>query len=355
MPPDPDLEALDRLLPHYGLRRSGAPQHIAAGTLNRNYRVPLAVVDGIERNLPSDNPDATTVFARRYRPDLAADEIQREHAITGWVADRGIPTVAPLTTAEGDTVVEIDGVRWSIFPWVTGRTPSRGAITASEAESIGDAHGRVQQALAAHPESAGATMTSHPARLAWDTATALEILARIETAAEAASAPRDLLEALAFRRRLLEGDQPRPFADFAELPCQLLHGDFHDDQVLLAPSDTDDTVVGIVDWELTRVAARIWELVRALSYSQLLETDGLEAYLRGYRRHVTLSEQECRAGIDLWWQTRLHSAWVYEAYVLQGNDRVAPLLLETDAHLRRFADERWRTAIADRLVAAATG
>jgi len=112
----------------------------------------------------------------------------------------------------------------------------------------------------------------------------------------------------------------------------------------------EDAVVAVVDWELTRAAARIWELVRALSFSQVLETDLLAHYLRGFRRHVTLSEEECREGIELWWQTRLHGTWVYATYFLEGNERVAPFLEETDRHLRRFADERWRRAIADRLI-----
>ena len=188
-------------------------------------------------------------------------------------------------------------------------------------------------------------------QLAWDTDASIEALRRVEEAARERLEDRAVLEAIEFHRRLLEGDVARPFSEIGELPCQLLHGDLHDEQVLLAE---DDSVVGVVDWELTRVAARVWELIRSRSFSGVLETHLPDHYLRGFRGHVQLTEQECRGGIELWWQTRLHGTWVYEVYFLEGNDRVRPLLGETDRHLRRFADETWRTQIADRLVAASS-
>jgi thiamine kinase-like enzyme len=110
-------------------------------------------------------------------------------------------------------------------------------------------------------------------------------------------------------------------------------------------------VVAVVDWELARVALRVWELIRSLSFSLILETELVDDYLRGYARHVRLTAEECRAGVELWWQTRLHGTWVWEAYFLEGNERVGALLDETDAHLRRFADAGWRSAIAERLIA----
>ncbi|MBT5774482.1 MAG: hypothetical protein HOH95_08905, partial [Dehalococcoidia bacterium] len=77
-------------------------------------------------------------------------------------------------------------------------------------------------------------------------------------------------------------------------------------------------------------------------------------YLGGYRKQMALSEDECRAGIEFWWQNRLHGTWAYRAYFLEGNDRVTAFFPEMDRHLRAFADPRWREQIADRLVAALT-
>ncbi len=201
-------------------------------------------------------------------------------------------------------------------------------MTPREAESIGAAHGLTQRALLEHPESAGITLQGLSDQLAWDTGRSLEMIKRIERQAARAPEHRAVVEVLSFQRQLLESGAARSFSELSDLPCQLLHGDFHDQQVLL---DDDASVVAVVDWELIRPAARVWELIRSLSFSHVLETDLLEHYVSGFRRHVALTEDECRGGIELWWQTRLHGTWVYEAYFLEQNDRTGPLFEETVA------------------------
>lgn len=330
-----DLPRIDPLLACANLRRTGEPARVAAGTLNRNYRVPT-----------EGQTDGDAVFARCYRADLDTARIEREHSIIAWVAARDIPAIAPLTLEGGATSVLVDGERWALFTWIAGRNPDRGAITATEAAAMGNVHGQIQHALASHPESRGQTLADLD-QLGWDTEISIDTLQRLEEVARDREESKQLLDALAFQRGRLTSGDARPFADFGWLPAQLLHGDFHDQQVLL---DSRDRVVGVVDWELARVAARVWELIRALSYSQLLEGELVGEYVRSYGRHVAISEAELRAGLELWWQTRLHTTWVYEAYLLEGNRRVGAFLGETDAHLHRLADSSWRQEIADRLV-----
>ncbi len=328
-----DLANLDLVLDAFKLPRTGDPSEVSGGTLNDNYHVTTA-----------DGP----FFARRYRTGIEADRIRHEHSITRWVADRHAPAIAPLARPTGETVVEVEGRLWSLFPWVDGRAPVRGEIRPLEAEAIGEAHGHVQHLLADHPESEGASLKLLSERVAWDTSASLESLAAIEDRATEVGATQSLLDALAFQHQLLESEPSRSFEEFDWLPTQLLHGDFHDQQVLRGAGDT---VGGVVDWELTQPASRVWELIRSLHFARLLETDLLERYLVGYRRHVKLTEDECRAGIEFWWQNTLHGTWVYRAYFLEGNERVTAFFPETDRHLRSFADPRQRTQVADRLVA----
>lgn len=329
-----DIAAIDLVLQDYALSRTGAPSEVSAGTLNLNFKVPT---------------DQGLILARRYRAELDRDHIQREHEVTRWVADRGIPAIAPRAHPDGETVVNLDGRLWSLFLWVDAHVPTRGAMTPGAAHAVGAIHGQIQRALAEHPESTGSTLKALSGRVAWDTAASIERLELLGRRASEATVPDGLVEAMSFQRQVLETEAPRPFAEFEWLPCQLLHGDFHDQQVLL---NADETVAGIVDWELTQVASRVWELLRSLAFSRVLETDLLEHYVRGFSRYVSLAEDECRAGVEFWWQNRLHGSWVYGAYLFDGNERVVELFEETDRHLRRFADERWRAQIADRLVQA---
>ena len=138
-----ESQQIDSVLAVHQLRRAGEPSRVLAGTLNANYRVET-----------DDGP----VFARQYRSDLEIERIQREHEITRWVADRGIPAIPPRSEAGGETVVEVEGRFWSIFPWVDGRVPVRGSLSSRQAESIGEVHGQIQEALAEHPDSRGVAL-----------------------------------------------------------------------------------------------------------------------------------------------------------------------------------------------------
>jgi homoserine kinase type II len=333
-----EIAELDAMLGRYGRRREGEASLISAGTLNRNFRVAT---------------DRGPVFARRHRDGVDLDGVRREHEVIRWASERGVPAVGPLAASDGATVVEVEGALWALFPWVEGRVLGRGEATPREVEALGEMHGRVQRALVDHPESTGADpRAALQETLRWDTAESVASLARIEPLVRAAPEWSHLAEGLSVQRALLEDGAARSALDFEWLPCQLLHGDFHEHQVLV---DSEGSVVAVVDWEMTRVAPRVWELIRSLSYSLVLETELVDDYLRGFRRHMTLTAAECRAGVELWWQTRLHSTWVWEAYFLEGNERVGELLADTEAHLRRLADEGWRAAIAGRLVAGSGG
>ncbi len=336
MDPVPHVASIDSLLEAFDLSRVGDASEATGGTLNGNYRVPT-----------SDGPR----FARCYRADLERERVEHKHAITRWVADRGAPAVAPLLTSGGESVQEIGGRLWALFPWVNSRGHARGKISPNEAAGIGRVHGQIQAILAQHPASAGASLKLLAKRVAWDTTAALESVSELIERATDDGASSELLDGLVFQRDLLQSEPPREFAEFDWLPSQLLHGDFHDQQILLSDQET---VAGVVDWEMTRPASRVWELVRSLQFSRVLETPLLEHYLRGYCEHVTLTEQECRAGIEFWWQNRLHGTWATAPTSSKATIEWWPSFPRQTDNLRAFADPAWRTAIADRFVAAAT-
>ena len=100
------------------------------------------------------------------------------------------------------------------------------------------------------------------------------------------------------------------------------------------------------------MAARAWEVIRSLSFSGLLHTQRLEDYLRGYGQHGSLTEDECRLGVELWWQSRVTRAWVWSAYFLQGNERVAAFMPGIVPELERLADPVMRQDLVERLTQA---
>lgn len=309
----------------------GEPEPVMGGTLNWNF--------GIET-------EGERLFVRRYRDDLPPSRIRTEHALVRWVSERGIPAPVPYKTETDETVLSIAGGNWSVFPWVEGEVKERGTLTAAQANLLGTVHGAIQAVLASHPDSAGASLA-----MRWDKAQSIGYLERILSVADQRGADITLRNGVARQLAMLRELDVRPPEDFAALPAQLLHGDFHDHQVLWSGED----IIAVVDWEIFGPNPRVWELVRSLAFSQLLGAPAMEDYLHGHRRFVQLSEEECRLGLQLWWQSRVVGAWVWGAYFLEGNERVLKFIPAVIAELDLLSDERWKSEVERRFVAAACG
>jgi homoserine kinase type II len=137
--------------------------------------------------------------------------------------------------------------------------------------------------------------------------------------------------------------------DIAALPLQLLHGDFHDQQVLFQGSQAS----ALLDWEIWRTDPRSWELVRSLSFSKMLDSPRLEDYVAGYRDHIRLGEDEVRQALRLWFQSRIVGVWAWWTCFVDGNDRVREFFPDLVREVDHIATPGWCESIADRFVRAA--
>jgi aminoglycoside phosphotransferase (APT) family kinase protein len=145
---------------------------------------------------------------------------------------------------------------------------------------------------------------------------------------------------------LLKGGNARPASDFAALPNQPTHGDYHERNVLL---DEDGAVCAVVDWERTSLAPRVFELLRAIAFMRLWEPPLLDAYLSGYRRHVQLEADECALGVEMWWQHDLHNTWAFRETFIERDQRIAQFLAQNAARLAVFRDAGFRRELANAL------
>ncbi len=315
----------------YGLWHEGEPEPVAGGSLNFNFHV---------------RSDGGEHFLRRYRDTLELPRILGEHALVKWAAERGIPAPIPETVPERGTIATIAGGNWALFPWVDGIVRERGSLTPSQAHTLGSAHGAVQATLAPYP-----SLPDERPTLVWDKAQSLDLLGRIAKVASERNAEAWMQEHLARQSAALESLDVLPPSAFESLPRQVLHGDFHDHQVLW----DGDEIVAIVDWEIWRTDARVWEVIRSLAFSQLLDSALLDDYLTGYRQFIQLSEDECRLGLKLWWQSRVVGVWAWAEYFLAGNERVSKFLPEVVREFQNVQDEAWRSNIEERFVKAAIG
>jgi Ser/Thr protein kinase RdoA (MazF antagonist) len=328
------LAQMDIALSRYGLARIIDPVEVAGGTLNWNFRVETG-----------QGP----VFARRVRSGAAAEQVAREHALLRWVAERGIPVACALEDQQGHTVAQVDGALWTVSPWVEGRTPVRGATSAHEANLLGATHGRIQALLATHPASADTAAFVLP-QLTRDELAAR--LLRIREAAIQRGLADAVIAAIDEQSELASQFFVDPGPRITASPLQFVHGDYHNQQVLVL----EGQVAAVVDWEMARIQSRVHELVRSIAFSQLFaDMQLIDAYLEGYGQRMRLTEAECREGVELWWLAQLRNTWAYEAFLFEANDRVQAFFPALISDLRRLADASWREDLADRMVRATCG
>jgi Ser/Thr protein kinase RdoA (MazF antagonist) len=289
--------------------------------------------------------DAGRVFLRFAQPSRTLAIVEAEHRAICFAGDAGIPVARPLVRPGGGTAVEVDGRVASAYPFIAGRNARRRAITPGEAASLGTMHGRVQAVLASYedPELAGRS----PGEIAWDTAAAIATLHRLDALLSAGLygiEERHARRAVRLQLLLLESGLGRPASDFAHLPVQVEHGDFHERNVIL--SSDGDEVLAVVDWERVRPLPRAFQLVRAIDFMRLAGTDLVEVYASAFGKNTRLPTTEVREAVEQWWQSNLHNTWVFSEVYERGNGRAAMFVAEVENRLRRLADEGFRERLA---------
>ncbi|MBI5947816.1 MAG: phosphotransferase [Chloroflexi bacterium] len=324
--------AIDDILPRYGLARVAEPVAVADSILNDNYRVETT---------------AGPRFVRVHKPSRTRETVAGEVRMMEHAAARGIPVCLPVRANDGAIVHGSGGLLLSVWPWLDGRTLSRGAVTPPEAAALGDMHGRLDTALADFQDP-----TLRPGRggANWDTEASIAMLSRVDDLIRYYAAVPEMQvrvqETIRFRLRFLEGGEARPRADFASLPVQASHGDYHERNVMFA---ADGSILAVVDWEGRTVVPRVFGLMRAVDFGGVLGTPSLEPYLEGYGKQVRLAPEVCRLGVEMWWQSVLHDTWALRLRFIDGDHRVERFFGEDPERLATLSEPGFRDALAGTL------
>lgn len=327
------VAAIDTALERFGIERTAEPAPVADSILNQNFRI--------------ESRDRV-YFLRFAQLKREKAVVEAEHRAMRHAAESGVPVPLPCASLGGDSVIEIEGQRAAVYPFVEGRTARRGAITPGEAAALGAMQGRLCGVLANFRDDV--LEARHAGETLWDTAASVNTLYRIEAWLSAHLTgidERHARRAARMQLMLLESGQARPSGDFAHLPVQIDHGDFHERNVIL---DADsDRVLAVVDWERVRVLPRAFQLVRAIDFIGLLVGGPLDEYLAAFGREQRLEPQECHDAVDQWWQSALHNTWTYTETFEAGNVAVARFLPEMEGRLQRLANESFRRQLGERI------
>lgn len=325
-----------------------AEESIIAAALHAWNLKPVAEPDVVGDSVVNRNFEVSTssgdVYVRLHHVDRDLVGIEREHRIIDWCAERGIPTNRPLAANDGRTVRDVDGTFVAVFPWIGHAQPPQLPLGDDTAALIGALHGQLHTTLAGYSD---ADLAPAPPGISWDTDRSVQELSRVDDVIRYYPAPGPerlrAQELLRYQLDLLEEAHPRPFADFANLPVQPCHGDLHRRNVLVT---VDGRVEAVVDWEMFGTLPPLFEVLRSLTYSSLLESPARIAYIEAYALNAPYDPAIVDASVEMWWQHHLHSAWTYTAVFIRGERRAARFFEANHDTLRLLANPVLRSELA---------
>ncbi len=253
-------------------------EHPLAGRFN--HLIPEQVIDAVEaggrrctgrfiilnsyenRVYQMELEDEEWVVGKFYRPGRWSREtILEEHAFLAELEEVEIPVACPIALGDGETIGEVQGILFSVFPRVGGRSP----------EELDDEQVAMLGRLIARIHNIGANRDApHRLRLTPETYGTQNLAYLLENDVIPPEA-RDNYVATA--KQLIERIEPL----FQRVPTLRIHGDCHLANLIWAPGgptflDFDDMVVG-------PAVQDIWMLVPSFDeYGQRQREILLEAY-----------------------------------------------------------------------------
>lgn len=263
--------------------------------------------------------------------DLSA--LERIAHTTEFLAEQGFPTPGYQRTAGGRVAADVRGTLCSLRSWVEGEPLERANLTTSQMASLGQTLGWCHRLLASlTPEEDFNWSTGLPRAIE-----ELDLLtARIVARPEPAENDGQVLEAIATKRSLLQraGDLTPLFAG---CPIQVVHGDYHIENVLFDESGALAAVIDIEGWTTQRVR----EVYYAIAWSQrswhpaAIDLPLAWAFVQGYLEEAPLTAEELRRGPEILRWRRLRALSDLREYAddPQNADTLAGLLWQMELTL----------------------
>ena len=322
------LPAIRWLANHFGWEMTMPPRPLTQSVINANYRV-----------------DTTTgpVVMRAHKDSMPRERIELEHRGMRWAGERGLPTNPPIADRSGQTVFEIDGRLWAVFPWLEGRSLLRRTVTPDEAELLGGWHAQSHAVLREYPLEGlhrNSELSWNTERSLADLKQVLAVVAGLDEQGPRVAQHQGWIEA---QIAMLENEEMTGPEAFAHLPVQACHGDFHERNVMV---DGKNRLVALIDWERFCLSVPAVEVIRAVTFALLWDPPHLERYLRGYGAAGRLEGETIRPSVELWWQSSVHNTWAYRDGYIRGHKSVEQFFEDGAEMLRRYRDPAWREHIA---------
>ncbi|MFL7794584.1 MAG: phosphotransferase [Anaerolineae bacterium] len=287
---------LNQVLSHYDIGASCGARPVERGFVNETRRI--------------ETPSGT-YFLKHYHPNLYHPEIIRaQHALIAHLRQTGFPAPTILPTANGDTLLMLDGELYEIQTYIAGTfyDHKQPAHFEEAARMLGRYHACVAGFAPQALRNLGELYSP-------------EILhANLVALIDAWEIERDPDLAQITRQLAAQADDLTiRLTAHGVLPHLIIHGDYYADNLIFE----GDCITGVVDYDKARWQPRVIELaetliyfasprpghLKHLVYPGILEWESFERFLHHYASVVSLAENEIRALPDyvrcIWLQMSL--------------------------------------------------
>jgi Ser/Thr protein kinase RdoA (MazF antagonist) len=296
-------EDLPSIAAAFGLGGIGSVRYLADGLMNRNWQV----------------ESVRGVYALKRIVDVSVATARRNLSILSLLAEQDVAALPPLAGPGGDSVVEVGGRGYCLFPWVQGSHVHGTELSVEQARQLGTSLGRLHRALNTPPVTAHLpdkpvvvhAKVADPASAAAEVDRFLGVIAGLKSPGPFDDQVTGWLEQ---RKVLLDKyAHLRPGDEAPRGPFGWTHGDFQHLNVLWR----DGEVAAVLDWDRIRVRPFGEEVARSatLLFGRTrgdLDLERVSAFTDGYRRQVPLTDDDLADAVDRLWWKRMCDFWHLE-------------------------------------------
>ena len=255
-------------------------------------------------------------YALRLSSHVDTDKLQREFDLMAYAVDKRIPAIQPVPASQGTPFLEREGL-WTLSPFAPGAQVDRQEMLPKHDRGMGRGLAILLEALADCPHELAKTR-----HLSVDTERTLCEIDRFLELVRAYSNSSELEEhalmRLTARKKWIESHADDTPDGLADLPSQVIHGDYQDRNVFF---DEAGDIVGLIDWDNAWVAPREWEIIRALNFVMFFDPERGRTFVEGYIERSDLNLDALDRAAQGYSIKRSHDLFLYEEIYERGNER----------------------------------
>lgn len=290
---------------------------VHGGFMGQNYRV--------------DTPKGV-FFLKQYRNRLNMF-IHEIKAAEEYFAQQGLPVILPIKDAYGREAFWVEGSWYSLFPFINGKSPDYGAVTAPIAQSLAVMLAKFHETGGRFPQRPFQQLRIGNRRKFF--LEHVELVRILRQKPSRNPLEERILEILMKKAELVSRTSAIPQDIPLHYNC-LLHGDF---QYLNTFVNEKNEITHVYDLERASIGPTAYEVIRSLIINCFDDGWGdqnfalARDYLAHYREHYPMTFEELWHALRLYTYNIIHMTWLETRYVVFGVDTQLEVF---ERHVRRL-------------------